>query len=476
MMTQGIPTRVSDMLSGAAGSATYLAKSSRKNNFDLFLNTSINRDTKSSVKAKNIKENIKKINNSSKEQFSNGKEKVISTMQDKNTMKSEASNLSKQTADNVTKKEQGSDDFINADLLGQIMTMFDQVKSIIMEELNLTPEELDQLMKDLELEISDLTKPQAIISLILADDGKSDPFAMLLDEQLVNKFQDLLAKVEDIKGQANLKLTDDDIKRILEQLTMDEDSQALVSSDEIQAIQPQDISKRPEDESGKNTRDTSKFLVVSEDDSQYVDNRPLMATSSEDSQLDDSRDRRAKSDRTDGFETFLDKLSANYDKPIVDFSNNNVRLYEFREIAQQIIEQIRVFINPDKTTMELQLNPEHLGKVNLTISSKEGVMTAHFAVQNDLAKEAIESQMITLKDTLAQQGIKVETIDVTVASYTFDQKSPSDDNTGQSMHKKQKNGHKITFEEAVAMSEEPIEESDNINLINTMGYNIDYTA
>jgi flagellar hook-length control protein FliK len=125
--------------------------------------------------------------------------------------------------------------------------------------------------------------------------------------------------------------------------------------------------------------------------------------------------------------------------------------------------------------MELQLNPEHLGRVNLTINSREGVMTAHFAVENDLAKEAIEGQLITLKDTLAQQGIRVETIEVTVASYKFDQKSPSDD-TEQKMNKKQRSGNKITFEEAVAMSEESIEEADTINLPGTMGYNIDYTA
>lgn len=102
-------------------------------------------------------------------------------------------------------------------------------------------------------------------------------------------------------------------------------------------------------------------------------------------------------------------------------------------------------------------------------------MTAHFTVQNDLAKEAIEGQLITLKDTLDQQGIKVDTIDVTVASYTFDQQSPSD-NTEQGTNRKQRSGHKITFEEAIAMSEIPTEVSETVNLTDTMGNNIDYTA
>ncbi|NLO10758.1 MAG: flagellar hook-length control protein FliK [Clostridiales bacterium] len=476
MMTQSIPTQASGILLGAAGSANFLAKRSRENDFDLIFANNINRETKIPVKAKNIYENTMNIKSQSKNQSADGKEKITGAMKNENAMKSEASNTDNQTVDNVTKQEQKSNDFINADLLGQIMTMFDQIRNVIMDELDLTAEELDSMMKALGLEISDLTKPQAIISLVLADSGKSDPFAMLLDEQLGNKVQGLLAKLEDVKSGANLKLTDDEIKLILEQTLKGEDNQELVSTDEVQAMQPQPVSKKAEDENGKTANDTDKFQVVSEDDSQSVDQRPVMAASNDDSQLNDTNDRRAKTDKTDGFEAFLDKLSSNYDKPIVDFNKSTVRLYDVREIAQQIIEQIRVLINPEKTTMELQLYPEHLGKVNLTVSAKEGVMTAHFAVENELAREAIESQLITLKDTLAQQGIKVETIDVTVASYTFDQKSPSDDDTGQTMHKKQRNGHKITFEEAVAMSEEPIEETDTINLTGTMGYNIDYTA
>lgn len=469
MMTQSIPTRASGSLLGAAGSANF-AKRSRENVFDMFLAGSTNSETKISAKAKSINENTKN-NSPNKNLSTNGNEKITGTMQDKKAMKSDVSSTDNQTVDNVTKQEKKPEDIINEDVHGQIMTMLDQIKNAIMEELDLTTEEMDSMMKDLGLELSDLTDPQAIISLILADSGNTDPFAMLMDEQLGNKLQGLLTKLEDIKSGANLKLTDDEIRQILEQSMMGEKDEALFDTDEAQAIQNQDLPKKAEDDNAR--ADGNKLQAVSKDDSQSNDQTPVIASSSE-GELKDTDDRRAKSDK-DGFEAFLDKISANYDKPVVDFSNSNVRLYDIREIAQQIIEQIRVQINPEQTTMELQLNPEHLGRVNLTISSKEGVVTAHFAVQNDLAKEAIESQLITLKDTLAQQGIKVESIEVTVASYTFDQKSPSDE-TEQKMYKKQRSGNKITFEEAVAMSEESIDEADTINLTDTMGYNIDYTA
>jgi len=123
----------------------------------------------------------------------------------------------------------------------------------------------------------------------------------------------------------------------------------------------------------------------------------------------------------------------------------------------------------------LQLNPEHLGKVNLSLQSKDGAMTAQFVVQNELTKEAIESQIFTLKETLEHQGIKVETIEVTVANYGFDQNSHTGANKEQT---KQNNspGRKITMEEAVSMSELPQEETITENITGLRGSQIDYQA
>ena len=51
------------------------------------------------------------------------------------------------------------------------------------------------------------------------------------------------------------------------------------------------------------------------------------------------------------------------------------------QIIEQIVRQIRVSVTDTTSTMEMQLNPERLGKVLLTISAKEGMMTANFTVQ-----------------------------------------------------------------------------------------------
>ena len=471
MMTQSIPIQVSGILNQAVGSANTVKRSGR-NEFDLFLDGSIKRETKIPVRVKTFDTKAKGVNASDKRQSSDGNKGIMGVTQDSKAISSDNRSINNKSAQNLPKDEQDSIDLINLDVYGQILTMLDQIKNAIMEELELTSEELDTMMTDLGLELSDLTNPQAIMQIVLADNGTTEPFAMLMDEQLGDSLQSLLTTVNDIKDQANLKLSDEEIKLILEQSMVSEDNKAMIGDDETKILQPIMGTKQSKDDSVED-KDKLIRLQAETEDGDINSQRPVI-TAKADQEFEGKQDGKGKSERTDGFEAFLDKLGAQYDKPVVEFTNNSVNLYDIREIAQQIIDQIRVSISPEQTTMELQLNPEHLGKVNLTVSSKEGVLTAHFVVQNDLAKEAVEGQLITLKDTLAQQGIKVETIEVTVASYTFDQRSPSDE-AEQHMQKKQKTGHKITFEEAIAMSEEPLEEADSI-LTGSAGYTIDYTA
>ena len=91
------------------------------------------------------------------------------------------------------------------------------------------------------------------------------------------------------------------------------------------------------------------------------------------------------------------------------------------QILQQIAEQVRVFANTDTTTMEMQLNPENLGKIYLHISSEEGVVNAQFTATNEVVKEALEAQLATLRENLTQAGVKVDAIEVAIASHEFEQ-------------------------------------------------------
>lgn len=88
-------------------------------------------------------------------------------------------------------------------------------------------------------------------------------------------------------------------------------------------------------------------------------------------------------------------------------------------IVEQVVTQVRIRVLPETTSMELQLNPASLGRVNLHVASANGVATATLVVENQMAKEALESQMITLKETFEEQGLKVEAVEVTVSEFSL---------------------------------------------------------
>ena len=90
-----------------------------------------------------------------------------------------------------------------------------------------------------------------------------------------------------------------------------------------------------------------------------------------------------------------------------------------RDIVYQVVDAIRVNISSESTSLEMNLNPENLGRVSLNIQSKDGVMTAQITAENDTARAAIESQLQILKDNIEAQGVRVEAIEVTVSSFSF---------------------------------------------------------
>jgi len=90
------------------------------------------------------------------------------------------------------------------------------------------------------------------------------------------------------------------------------------------------------------------------------------------------------------------------------------------DIISQITRSASVTITEEVTTMELQLSPASLGSITLNVSAKAGVISAQIAAENEAVKQALESQVQVLKDELNAQGIKIESIEVTVSAHEFE--------------------------------------------------------
>ncbi len=64
--------------------------------------------------------------------------------------------------------------------------------------------------------------------------------------------------------------------------------------------------------------------------------------------------------------------------------------------------------------INIQLSPEHLGKVNVSLEMKEGAMTARISVESDSVRQQVEAGISSLKEALENQGIKLQGLEVSV--------------------------------------------------------------
>ena len=102
-----------------------------------------------------------------------------------------------------------------------------------------------------------------------------------------------------------------------------------------------------------------------------------------------------------------------------------------QEILRQITDYIRVHVNVETTEMELQLHPASLGNIKVQLASTEGALTAIFTTENEAVKAALESQLVQLKENFAQQGLKVESVEVNVSAQGFERSLDQQEQQGQ---------------------------------------------
>ena len=90
------------------------------------------------------------------------------------------------------------------------------------------------------------------------------------------------------------------------------------------------------------------------------------------------------------------------------------------EIARQMISGVRTVVTESLRTMELQLNPENLGKMIIHVSEQDGQLTARINIQNENVRTAMEEQMAIVKNNLEAQGLKIESVTVTADAHEFE--------------------------------------------------------
>jgi len=84
------------------------------------------------------------------------------------------------------------------------------------------------------------------------------------------------------------------------------------------------------------------------------------------------------------------------------------------EIINQIVKKAEVILTGAQSEMRMQLEPENLGKLTLSISVERGLITAKFTAESYEVKQTIESNFNELRDMLQDKGLNIQNLSVSV--------------------------------------------------------------
>lgn len=332
-----------------------------------------------------------------------------------------------------------------------------EVQQEVKELLGVDDAQLEAAMKELGLTYQDLMDPVNLANLVMNLTGEEDQLGLLMNAD----FQELMQNVEVLSKNLlqELGMTPQEAAEVFTQLEQNvaqiteevpqqvqevTDTQAEVlqvqQTDDVQATEQKSQVTGMTDtnaataeavESDGNVQNVEEPVsqevrvendqTASQQEGQQEEAPENSMTTEDDASLLQQNDTTEKSIFTE--HTFQQTVQTirtdNITAAPTTAAPQNV-VFNTLDVIRQVSEFTRVMYRGDTTSMEMQLNPENLGKIYVQVTAKEGVVTAHLAVQNEIVKEALENQTIQLRENMNQQGIKVEAVEVTIASHEFE--------------------------------------------------------
>lgn len=392
----------------------------------------------------------------------------------------------------------------------------EDVRQVLKEKLGVTDEEITDAMQKLGLTVADLIQPNQLTQLTAELTGSENIGELLCNDsfmEIVNEIGGLSQDLLDDLGMTSQMFTetvaaasqvvttpesagieqlpemqvtenvnadktaanDNQMNSVLEE---EKTVQTASDADEVEIQKPEDniLLQKEVAEETDNTDDMQEKTTLSEDNS-------LMQEETDTKADDGQTGNRNESGNTSNQTAFVsqehtvDPAAAKTPETVPEFS----RQLDTLDLIRQVTEFTKVTVREAHTTMEMQLNPEHLGKLYIEVTTKEGNVSAHIMTQNELVKEALESQMAELKQSMNQAGVKVDAVEVTVGSHEFEknleQNAKQDERQAEEQEKASPKTRRINLDELDELSGVMSEEEALVaQIMADHGNSVDYTA
>lgn len=313
----------------------------------------------------------------------------------------------------------------------------EEIKEAIKEELGVTDEEIEEAMKTLGISMQELLNPMAVQELMLTLSGTEDSLSLLTNAELYSSVKEIMQMAVDAGSEIKTEfaLTDEEFAKLLndkdftQQLSPEKLSETNTEDAEPDAVKPADETMTAE--TGKETAAPAVKVEVTHTEATRTADPTAEGIQEQKPEAKGMAVSNVQSENTgkgqteQGHENLAQMtqttVTTNNVGDMVETVKQFAQSYvNGEELMQQVTEYMKVNISPDTISMEMQLHPASLGTINMQISAQNGVVTAQLLVQNEAVKAALETQLVQLQETFAEQGQKVEAVEVAVANYNLD--------------------------------------------------------
>ena len=313
------------------------------------------------------------------------------------------------------------------------------VKDTIKEELDVSDEDIAKAMEVLGITDNDLLSVVKVTELVSALTG-ADSITLITDDDMSGKLTSVLDAVNTAQ------------EDIADMLNTDVDDAVLV-------VRTDAVVKKDTDETAVKNTDSS--ITDSETES-LSDVLAAKVTAQGSSKHEESTGEHTgeQNHNTQSYGGVADSIIQSMKDSFADIVTEDTSRVSEADIVNQVIDQIKLSSGRELTSIEVMLNPERLGSVHVTVTAKNGILSAQIAAQNEQVKTALENQVTALKENFQNQGIKVEAVEITVMTHQFEAGQNFGQNESERKQSEQKINKKLNLSDYMDDEDETVSAQD----------------
>lgn len=402
-----------------SGTAQTKASAKKSGDFKSVMAASLaNGATNGNIGKTNIKDNLINVQNTNTNKIS----AKNNTSEDKSSVTGSAKNADTSSISDVNSKAD------NKDVTDTVKEVCEDIKDAIKEEFDVSDEDIKAAMELLGLTALDLLSTAKVAELIEQLTG-TDALTLITNEDMMQSFNNIINVVDDANA---------DIADMLGVKT--EEVGIVLEQNNIAPV--------------VNSEDTAKQDNVKESDAKNADDNINQTVDNQESlsevlakKITTESDGKAKNNMSESNEAnnkvtyadVADNMISNITDTFADVITEGISTVKEADIVNQVIDSVKLMASRELTSMEVMLNPEHLGSVHITVTARNGIVSAQIAAQNEQVKTALENQMVTLREQFESQGLKVDAVEITVMAHSFE----AGQNFGQSESERKQGESKV---------------------------------